>query len=487
MASTEYRLSAKKDVNGRSQVIVKLTIDRSHRPCFKSGVYVSPDWFKPIQETRKGYIYDIVIPKRGKLNVIEVKEASEAKAKLDSYVSRLTKICNEYVENKQIPTHDDLEQANVLLSNVAESKITYDGIIKAIEAVHKRETSGGVDTTSFFGTMEYYMKAGDFSEGKNKGFRVLMRMMSRYQSFVQQTDPNRKDFKLDIEKMDGETLEDFFDYAKNEKALSEEYPNIFKKLLKDYPLETNTKRKSPHLVERGNNTLFMLKRKLKAFFNWLNKRGITDNMPFRGLEIGQEKYGTPFYLTIEERNIIADHDFSNNKHLEVQRDIFIFQCLIGCRVSDLLTMTSNSLIGDAVEYIPRKTKDKKPVTVRVPLNSRAKVLVEKYKRVDAKGRLFPFISSQKYNDAIKEVLTACDIKRMVTVLNPVTGEQEQRPINEIASSHMARRTFIGNIYKKVKDPNLIGVLSGHVEGSKAFARYRDIDEDMKKWTVSLID
>ena len=26
------------------------------------------------------------------------------------------------------------------------------------------------------------------------------------------------------------------------------------------------------------------------------------------------------------------------------------------------------------------------------------------------------------------------------------------PINEIASSHMARRTFIGNIYKLVKDP-----------------------------------
>lgn len=52
---------------------------------------------------------------------------------------------------------------------------------------------------------------------------------------------------------------------------------------------------------------------------------------------------------------------------------------------------------------------------------------------------------------------------------------------------MARRTFIGNLYKKVKDPNLIGSLSGHVEGSKAFARYRDIDEDIRREVVSLLE
>ena len=76
---------------------------------------------------------------------------------------------------------------------------------------------------------------------------------------------------------------------------------------------------------------------------------------------------------------------------------------------------------------------------------------------------------------------------MITILNPTTREEEKRPINEIASSHIARRTFIGNLYKKVKDPNLVGSLSGHSEGSRAFARYRDIDEDMKKELVSLLD
>ncbi len=90
-------------------------------------------------------------------------------------------------------------------------------------------------------------------------------------------------------------------------------------------------------------------------------------------------------------------------------------------------------------------------------------------------------------DAIKKVFEFAEVTRIVTVINPTTREEEKKPINEIASSHMARRTFIGNLYKKVKDPNLVGSLSGHKEGSKAFARYRDIDEDMKKELVSLLD
>jgi hypothetical protein len=52
---------------------------------------------------------------------------------------------------------------------------------------------------------------------------------------------------------------------------------------------------------------------------------------------------------------------------------------------------------------------------------------------------------------------------------------------------MARRCFVGGLYKKVKDPHLIGALSGHVEGSKAFARYRDIDEEMRRETVELLE
>ena len=41
--------------------------------------------------------------------------------------------------------------------------------------------------------------------------------------------------------------------------------------------------------------------------------------------------------------------------------------------------------------------------------------------------------------------------------------------------------------KLVKDPNLVSVLTGHVEGSRAFTRYRTIDIDMKKDLVKILE
>ena len=200
-----------------------------------------------------------------------------------------------------------------------------------------------------------------------------------------------------------------------------------------------TKRKPRKPEQRGHNAVIAIMKRLRAFFNWCVKRGYITRTPFASCtSIGAEKYGIPYYITLEERDTIADRDFSFKKALEVQRDIFIFQCLIGCRVSDLIEMTPDNIINGAVEYMPNKTKGERPEVVRVPLNSRAKALVNKYKGVDEKGRLFPFISTQKYNQAIKDIFTLCGITRVVTILNPKTGEEERKPLNEIASSHMAR-------------------------------------------------
>ena len=52
---------------------------------------------------------------------------------------------------------------------------------------------------------------------------------------------------------------------------------------------------------------------------------------------------------------------------------------------------------------------------------------------------------------------------------------------------MARRTFIGNIYKLVKDPNLVSAFTDQAEGSRAFNRYRDIDIDMKRDLVKILE
>ena len=61
------------------------------------------------------------------------------------------------------------------------------------------------------------------------------------------------------------------------------------------------------------------------------------------------------------------------------------------------------------------------------------------------------------------------------------------PLCDVASSHIARRTLAGNLYNKVKDPKLIGKITGHSENSRAFNRYRDISDELLQETISLID
>ena len=113
-------------------------------------------------------------------------------------------------------------------------------------------------------------------------------------------------------------------------------------------------------------------------------------------------------------------------------------------------------------------------------------LVKKYEGVCTNGLLFPFITAQKYNIAIKKIFKLAGITRNVIIRNAKTGENELVPIDTVASSHLARRTFIGNAYFKVSDPNLIGKMSGHVDGSRAFKRYRNIEDETLKSVIDLI-
>lgn len=244
-------------------------------------------------------------------------------------------------------------------------------------------------------------------------------------------------------------------------------------------------------LDNGANTAARRMKRLRSFVRWANGLSksfpidpLTTNNPFNRYSIPDEQYGTPFYLTIEERNTLAAFDFP--PRLARQRDIFVFHCLVGCRISDLWARKKDDIIDGALEYIPRKTKEGRPITVRVPLNKHAQAIVERYKD-NGDTKLFPFVAQQQYNEDIKEMLTLAGITRIVTILDPKTRQEVKRPINEVASSHMARRTFIGNLYKKVKDPNLVGKLSGHKENSRAFARYRDIDDDMAKELVDMLE
>ena len=330
----------------------------------------------------------------------------------------------------------------------------------------------------FFDAFDDYLLTHKMSDVTITNHKVIYRALKRYELYSRN--------KLTLDDVTPKILSDFEDFLVKEHTFFTHNESggviciqAYKHIYEACP-ETRTPK------QRGRNTIASIHNKLRTFFHWCKTKRYTNNYPYENFEMKNASYGTPFYLTIEERNALYHFDFSFRPSLARQRDIFVFQCLIGCRISDLMALTKSNVINGAIEYIPRKTIEDRAKVIRVPLNSIAKEILDKYDDND-EDKLFPYISSQKYNDAIKEMLSIAGINRLVTILDTVTQEQKQVPICDVASCHMARRTFIGNLYKKVKDPNLVGSLSGHKEGSRAFSRYREIDEEIKIDLVKSIE
>lgn len=236
-----------------------------------------------------------------------------------------------------------------------------------------------------------------------------------------------------------------------------------------------------HCKPVSKNTVSYILTAVKSFWRYCIKMGYTNNNPFLRFEIEPEVYGQPIYITKEERDTLYYLHIPDER-LRKTRDIFVLQCLVGCRVGDLIRLKKDNVVNGAIEYIPRKTKDERPVIARVPLCPKAQSIIDRYTTMEDE-KLLPFISPQKYNDYIKELFRFAHITRTVTRLNPLTRQEERVSIADVASSHMARRTFIGILHRKVKN-EVIGSMSGHSANSKAFSRYYHIEDDTKRDAVN---
>lgn len=451
MATSKRELSARANGNGEKELIIRLSVRRGLQPRFKTGLFINPSRFNEGKKdpAKAGcFIY----PRANQKEIAELRKVESTLIEMERY---LIDLC----------------------SSTPGEQLTKDFITGALDR-YRHPDQGGEPPRGFYEIFEDFVGGRSLSERRIKSYNVLERSMKRFEMYRQTK--TKKPYRLALDEFCVDDVRLFEEFLRDEPKFLEKDSAVYKKCVADGCMA-----QKPHA--KGNNTVVYMLKALRAFFNWCNAQGLTDNKPFAKYSgVTGERYGTPYYISIEERNQIADFDLSAVPETERQRDIFIFHCLIGCRVSDLMRLTPDNIINGGVEYIASKTKGERPDVIRVPLHPRALALVEKYAGVDQKGRLFPFISPQRYNDAIKKVFRLCGITRSVTILNPTTGKEEQRPINEVASSHIARRTFVGNLYKQVKDPNLVGKLSGHKEGSRAFVRYRDIDEDMKRDLISLL-
>ena len=482
---------SKKSVWGLHQVMVRLTINRNNRPRFKSGIFVHPENFAD---------GEMIIPKKSKFNREQVRTAMEEKSQVDGFCKKLEDIVrvsigrNRDISKEWILSVLDYEEKGLIKAQ--DGALTYEAIEAAFRYMSAMaQNKSCVEFKQYmtiFDFIDEYCKNKRLSRSRVKTYISAKRILFRFIMFEQMVE-NRENFCFELETMSAKDFEELRSYIMNEGNLLKQFPLIYEKIVVDQeeflPRKVKVERFYGISNKSENYAIGVLK-KLHALFRWLrDHKNIVHNNPFAGFEIGLPRYvRRPIYLTIQERNMLAEFDLSSFPCLSSQRDIFIFQCLVGCRYGDLITLTSANISNGVLEYVPQKTrKGRMPAQPRVPLAKKALELIEKYRGVDPKGRLFPFISITHYNNNLKAIFAMVGLDRNVMVYDPKLDKEIPKKLCDVVSSHMARRTFVGNSYKMTKDPSIVCTMSGHVEGSRAFSRYRDIDDDDLREVIDKIE
>ena len=168
-----------------------------------------------------------------------------------------------------------------------------------------------------------FLEKHRLSDVRKKNYRVIKRGLQRYELYIRTTKRGQKAFVLDIDQVTADTLRDIWEFLENEYRYCALYPEIY---------EAIPEARTPQ--PRGKNTLLDCFSRIRTFFYWCNSNKKTRNRPFDDFPLEECTYGTPYYITVEELHKIYGTNLMRHPQLAVQRDIFVFQCLIGCRVGD---------------------------------------------------------------------------------------------------------------------------------------------------------
>lgn len=174
------------------------------------------------------------------------------------------------------------------------------------------------------------------------------------------------------------------------------------------------------------------------------------------------------FLSEEELKTLENYNFLIER-LDRVRDLFIFSCYTGISYADLIKLTAMNLhlgVDGKKWIITKRQKTKTPV--KIPLLEKAHELLIKYEghpMTEVSNTLLPVITNEKLNLYLKEVASACRIKKNLTF-------------------HMSRHTFATTITLSNGVPiETVSKLLGHtkIATTQIYARVLDrkISEDME--------
>jgi len=204
--------------------------------------------------------------------------------------------------------------------------------------------------------------------------------------------------------------------------------------------------------KKAPNTRNKFHRHIRTFINRAIKKGKfkPQNNPYYTFTMPKADTHTES-LTISEIKKLADYPFeAGQEKYEQVRDMFIFGCYCGLRISDILTLTSENYIVDNNDTMLSKVMvktQKKNKRVDLPIsdlyNGIPKIIFEKYlNRKEPGDVVFAGIRDDDANQMIKDIARWCGLDKNLTF-------------------HVARHTFGTNTAELVDAKTLMELMGHH--------------------------
>jgi len=198
--------------------------------------------------------------------------------------------------------------------------------------------------------------------------------------------------------------------------------------------------------------------RLKAIMNKAFQLKHHTNLEYKNFSTPTEEV-KHIYLTEQEIQTIYELDLvGQEKDLKLTRDVFVLQCYVGLRYSDLKRLEPEMLKENKLVIQTQKTGR----TVTIPLHPLVKQIIAKYETKLPK----PFVN-QVMNRHLKEIGKLAGINGIELMTKKIKNESitTKKKRYELISTHTARRSFATNMYKIGVPSKAIMAITGHKKES----------------------
>ena len=273
---------------GKAEVLLRYRNTRAVGQRAHSHVYLNPKFFVD---------GEIVIKNR--IITPEVQEAREAKLAVDRIVTQL-------IEQGDKKAIDDFAEG---WAQETVDRLLFPERFKAPEP----------DKHYFGDRTEDFLKFKKISHQRHQSYKIIFDIVHRYELYTGKP--------INLDEATGDTLVSLAKFFKDEHSFfvqkKEKYRTILVPNKKyKYVWDNSSHEKAPK--QRSDNAIITYMSAVRAYWLWCIDMGYTQNNPFRKYTVGSQKYGTPYYLTTEERDILFKTNLKSKKEVELARDIFVF-------------------------------------------------------------------------------------------------------------------------------------------------------------------